>query len=233
MLKTECSRNCWVAAAVAGVLVWLFNAFAGLFLGGILLGLLVFWILGSLLVWLACDGRGGPAESIEVLGPERALARPTPDSGPLFQTENAIANAGSIFAARSVEVANRGRDRLRQFRGAKAGELDNLATAAVPQHPDVVTPPPEADDDHATPAADAGRAVVDEHDLKQIRGIGPQLEKTLNDHGVTSLWQIAGWDEDAIERHAALIGRMGGRIRSDEWVAQARALLATGRGPAS
>ena len=55
MLKTECSRNCWVAAAVAGVLVWLFNAFAGLFLGGILLGLLVFWILGSLLVWLACQ----------------------------------------------------------------------------------------------------------------------------------------------------------------------------------
>ncbi|MDO5632854.1 MAG: hypothetical protein Q4G22_13605 [Paracoccus sp. (in: a-proteobacteria)] len=64
-------------------------------------------------------------------------------------------------------------------------------------------------------------------DLKQIKGVGPKLENLLNDHGVTRFEQIAGWDAAEIDRFAALIGRMGARIRADDWVGQAR-VLATG-----
>lgn len=70
-----------------------------------------------------------------------------------------------------------------------------------------------------------GRGAVPD-DLKRIKGIGPALEKTLNAAGVTRLAQIAAWDEAAIDAMAARLGRMGGRIRHDDWTGQARALLA-------
>ncbi|MBC9245398.1 hypothetical protein H4P12_01420 [Paracoccus sp. 11-3] len=65
-------------------------------------------------------------------------------------------------------------------------------------------------------------------DLKQIKGIGPKLEELLHENGVTHFAQIAAWDDAQIEHYAELIGRMGGRIRSDDWVAQARTLAQGG-----
>jgi predicted flap endonuclease-1-like 5' DNA nuclease len=59
-------------------------------------------------------------------------------------------------------------------------------------------------------------------DLKRISGIGPTLEKLLNDHGVTSFRQIALWTEEEIETIAAQLGAFQTRIRRDHWVAQAR-----------
>lgn len=64
-------------------------------------------------------------------------------------------------------------------------------------------------------------------DLKQIKGVGPKLEGLLHENGITSFGQIAAWTEDDIDRFAALIGKMGGRIRSDDWIGQAK-LLAVG-----
>lgn len=62
-------------------------------------------------------------------------------------------------------------------------------------------------------------------DLKQINGIGPKIEVALNDLGITRFDQIAAWtpaDEDSV---AAKLGRLGGRIGTDHWVAQARDLM--------
>lgn len=61
-------------------------------------------------------------------------------------------------------------------------------------------------------------------DLKQIRGIGPKLEQMLQQAGITRFAQIAAWDDATIDAFAQRIGRMGSRIRSDDWVGQARAL---------
>lgn len=60
-------------------------------------------------------------------------------------------------------------------------------------------------------------------DLKAISGIGPKLEKVLNDQGIWSYGQIAALSEAEI---AWLDDRMGfsGRIGRDDWVGQARAL---------
>ncbi|MDB6176119.1 hypothetical protein PAF17_01190 [Paracoccus sp. Z330] len=77
--------------------------------------------------------------------------------------------------------------------------------------------------------ADTGTApVATVDDLKEIKGIGPKLEEMLNDHGITSFAQIATWDDERIDHFAELIGRMGSRIRSDDWVSQARTLAAGG-----
>lgn len=61
-------------------------------------------------------------------------------------------------------------------------------------------------------------------DLKLIRGVGPKLEEMLHEHGVTRFAQIAEWDDAEMDRFAEIIGRMGGRIRSDDWVGQAQVL---------
>ena len=60
-------------------------------------------------------------------------------------------------------------------------------------------------------------------DLKLIKGIGPQLEKMLNDMGIYYYHQIAAWtDSQATKIDDRL--RFKGRIMRDNWRAQASAL---------
>ncbi|MCJ9671140.1 MULTISPECIES: 5' DNA nuclease [unclassified Neorhizobium] len=61
-------------------------------------------------------------------------------------------------------------------------------------------------------------------DLKQISGIGPKLAEVLNGLGVTSLAQVAAWNEADIARFDKELG-FEGRISRDDWVGQAKALL--------
>ncbi len=64
-------------------------------------------------------------------------------------------------------------------------------------------------------------------DLKKITGVGPKLEKTLNELGIFHFWQIAAMSEDDIaEIDSAL--NFKGRITRDGWVEQARKLAAEG-----
>ncbi len=62
-------------------------------------------------------------------------------------------------------------------------------------------------------------------DLKAIRGIGAKMEAKLHELGITSLRQIAAFDEAEIERVSAGIA-FPGRIARDRWVAQAEELAA-------
>ena len=62
-------------------------------------------------------------------------------------------------------------------------------------------------------------------DLKLIGGVGPALEKKLNEAGVTSLSQIAAWTAEDI---AAFDEKLSfhGRIERDDWIGQAADLIA-------
>jgi len=57
-------------------------------------------------------------------------------------------------------------------------------------------------------------------DLKAITGIGPKLEKVLNDLGVWTYAQIAAWQRDEIAWIDDTLG-FRGRIGRDGWLAQA------------
>lgn len=61
-------------------------------------------------------------------------------------------------------------------------------------------------------------------DLKKIRGVGPVLEKTLNDLGIYFFRQIAEFNDDHIDWVADHINTFGGRIKRDQWVEQAASL---------
>lgn len=65
-------------------------------------------------------------------------------------------------------------------------------------------------------------------DLKAIAGIGPKLEKVLNDLGVWSYAQIAAWTAQEIAWVDDYLS-FKGRIDRDGWVAQAAKLAGTGK----
>ena len=61
-------------------------------------------------------------------------------------------------------------------------------------------------------------------DLKLIVGVGPVLERMLQQLGVATYRQIARWSERDIDEFDAKLQEFPGRIRRDAWVTQARAL---------
>ena len=61
-------------------------------------------------------------------------------------------------------------------------------------------------------------------DLQQIRGVGPAIEKTLNDLGIHRFNQIAEMSEYDIDRVAQHLRGFRSRIYREDWIGQARTL---------
>jgi len=66
---------------------------------------------------------------------------------------------------------------------------------------------------------------TDKEDLKQIRGIGPFIEKKLHSIGVYTILQIAKFTKDDVERATKLIKYFPGRIERDNWIFQAKEIV--------
>jgi small subunit ribosomal protein S2 len=62
-------------------------------------------------------------------------------------------------------------------------------------------------------------------DLAKLTGVGPQIVKKLNDHGVFHYWQIAALTDAEVSKLDADL-KLNGRVGRDRWVEQARALVA-------
>jgi len=75
----------------------------------------------------------------------------------------------------------------------------------------------------ATPAA--ATATMDESNLSLIAGVGPTIEKKLRAAGVTTWTEISNWSDADVEKWNGEL-KLGGRIARDEWVEQAKELLA-------
>jgi len=77
----------------------------------------------------------------------------------------------------------------------------------------------ESPDDDQTDLEDAPR-----DDLKQIKGVGPAIEKTLNEMGISRFDQIAQMSEYDIDRVAHRLKGFRSRIYREDWIGQARDL---------
>ncbi len=91
------------------------------------------------------------------------------------------------------------------------------AKAPAPETKSAVKPAPKK----AAPMAKAG----DKDDLKLLSGVGPALEKKLNEAGVTSFAQIASWGDAEIADFGEKLS-FKGRIEREGWVDQAKKLAA-------
>lgn len=136
-----------------------------------------------------------------------------------------------FHAGRKTRVTGDNRDVLDEGADRAARNEALIDSAPAASRPETVIPP-------ATPPgmAGAGEAVAaasqpaqeDGDDLTRIKGLGSKLQTQLQGLGVTSLAQIAAWDDAEIDRIDAQLGRFQGRIRRDDWVGQAK-LLAEGK----
>jgi len=90
----------------------------------------------------------------------------------------------------------------------------------------------EADEDDIEELLDADEIAEDEEvpddvprdDLKQIKGVGPAIEKTLNEMGISRFDQIAQMSEYDIDRVAHRLKGFRSRIYREDWIGQARDL---------
>lgn len=93
-----------------------------------------------------------------------------------------------------------------------------------------------ADDDAAEYASnedEAGDQAEDDNDtsdgdddLKAIKGIGPSIERTLNELGITQFHQLAEISEGDIDRVAQQLKGFRSRVYREDWIGQARDLHA-------
>lgn len=201
MERAECNRNCWISAAIAGVVVLLFTAGIGdlHWLAGLFLGVVTFVLFGALMVWLVCHERPELFED----GPgltgtdwQRAAVDRQPET---------LLVSGSLGPEPFT-----------------SGTQMPIVAGTMPssEPPPVVAPA-------AVPAA-AAKPVAGADDLQRIKGIGPKISDWLNAQGVTRYDQIAAWDAATVADFAQRLGRMGGRIEADDWVGQAKLLAAGG-----
>jgi large subunit ribosomal protein L21 len=102
-----------------------------------------------------------------------------------------------------------------------------LAPGAKPSRPAAAKAKAKTEEAPAEQPAAKAKARTEgvKDDLALIGGIGPALKKKLEGVGITSLAQLAALDAEAIQKLDEDL-KLGGRIARDEWVEQARELLA-------
>ncbi len=100
-------------------------------------------------------------------------------------------------------------------------------------HPEVLTDGHDAsndtiDNEQIDPSDANNPGSTSRDDLQQIKGVGPAIEKTLNEMGITRFHQIAGMGEYDINRVAERLKGFHTRIYREDWIGQARELEARG-----
>lgn len=153
--------------------------------------------------------------------------------------------AGATVAGELVEQA-RGpkvisfKKRRRQNSKRKKGHRQHLSLVRITEiltdgkKPSGAKAAKSTESKPAKVAAAAGAAVAaaalsgggrDESNLSLISGVGPTIEKKLRAAGITTWSQIAAWDEAVIAKWDEELA-LRGRATREEWVEQAKELLA-------
>jgi small subunit ribosomal protein S2 len=131
-------------------------------------------------------------------------------------------DAGRAIALYCDLVARAAIDGISRGQGASGVDLGEAEAPIVEELPVVAAAGDE-------PAADvferleAPRGAPDE--LTKIHGIGPELEKNINEAGVYHFWQLAAMSPADAEKLDADL-KLSGRIARDNWVELARAAVA-------
>lgn len=242
--SAECRRNSWWIAIAGGVLVALMLLLVAkyVFLSALLIGAIFAAVLGFFLVWAFCSGVDEPraaqtaapapaapkSEPTPVPAPERvAVPEPVATATPLVSSTETVAEPSSAKApakAAKPAAAKRAKPAAKKADGAKPAPKKAATAAgldaALAKSKDAPVPgAPELLD-----APRGGKA----DDLKMIKGVGPKLERLLNEVGVWHFDQIASWKAKDIAHVDEKMVGFHGRITRDEWVKQAKVLAKGG-----
>lgn len=101
---------------------------------------------------------------------------------------------------------------------------EQVVEAPKRQAAPAATPAPEGGSDGEKPEALASARDGGPDDLKQIKGVGPKLEKLLHSLGVYHFDQIAGWTPAHVAWMDENLEGFKGRVSRDDWIGQAKDL---------
>ncbi len=142
------------------------------------------------------------------------MASPTSDAD---EKTEALAEDAEAEASSTSEPENSSFD----FDDTEEADQDDTLKSSLETDETIESEPLESGDE-IEPLFDP----VDQHDdLKQIFGIGPVTEKTLNKLGITSYSQLAELKQHDIDKIAEALQIFPGRIERDNWVGGARRQL--------
>ncbi len=108
---------------------------------------------------------------------------------------------------------------------AAADAAPKMAMAAAsPEDKAAKAEQARADVKAALGAKIASASADEKDDLKRINGVGPFIEKKLNNLGIFTYNQVSQFDEDLSNKVTDAIAFFPGRIQRDDWVGQAAKL---------
>jgi small subunit ribosomal protein S2 len=133
---------------------------------------------------------------------------------------------GNDDASRAIQlycdlVARAAIDGISRSQGAQGVDLGEAEAPIAEPLPEPGEP--EASATERFELLTAPRGAPD--DLAKLAGVGPQIVKKLNEHGVFHYWQIAAMTKDEADKLDADL-KFSGRVARDHWVDQARSLIA-------
>lgn len=233
-----CQRNCWVAAAVIGLLVALFALLGhkGI-VAAILLGALAAALLGLLFVWLFCAPvprlgarpapvalKPAPVAAPSAPAPVVASAPEAPEEEPAPEpAEKAAPAAAEAAAVVRPSKPLAGEEDLASRKGSwryEGAAAD--AGAATAEDEDT------KDTDESRPRALAAAREGGPDNLKEIKGVGPKLESLLHELGIFHFDQIGNWSAAEVAWMDSNLKGVRGRVSRDDWIGQAKILAAGG-----
>lgn len=126
--------------------------------------------------------------------------RPSPEPSAPAATEPGRTTVSEEVEAATADAAPAAQDRV----ATEGGDVEPLPSP--PHGPFTTAPEGPADD------------------LKRITGVGPKLEQMLNEQGITTFRQLAALTDEQVDELQSRLPQFPGRIRRDNWVAQAKQL---------
>jgi predicted flap endonuclease-1-like 5' DNA nuclease len=228
----------WVIGAAAGlvamavlVVVGKFDLFPAAAIGAVV-ALVVGLILG--LPW----GAGSPALSKAVVdaAPQRPVAEAMPAAFVAAPAMAPVAETAVPFMATPATApASKPKAAAKPKAKATPATPEKAKAAAKPKAeatPDATAKPKAAAKPKVAKPAGLVRLKAPRKggsdDLKEIEGIGPALEKLVNELGFYHFDQIASWSDADVALVDAEMKTFKGRITRDKWVAQARIIMTEG-----
>ena len=146
------------------------------------------------------------------------------DKSELIERKAAKQAKGETQLELDIEPAN---EKSRSTKASKAKVKKNVAAKpAMKKSPTLAKPGKKKKASvsklSAKRKAKSKPKLQEKDDLKAINGIGPKLEKLLNDHGISTFEQLAQLSKAEADDLAIKIGSFGERITRDKWVSKAK-----------
>ncbi len=225
-----------IAALIIGGLSWLF--FFDFWPTAIVI-FVVALLIGLIIAFFVCKtrtvGRGGvDMRAVDLARAEMGGAAPAAaavDDGAAEAAAKAKAEADAKAKADADSVAKANAKaaeakaaKAKADAAAKAAKADADAKAAKAKAEAAHDHGSELGEGEAKPELLTEARGGKPDDLKQIKGVGPKLEKELNAAGVFHFDQIASWTTEEVHWADYHLVSFKGRVSRDNWVDQAKVL---------